>query len=138
MTDDREAFDHYLSLENIRCKEYGLSEPSKVYLTSTVLNDAISFPEKIRSPLIRMLVGICSASSIVALRAVLGSLRKPIVLFQPPAAKLSMLERFSANEASENQITAFTMLKWCHVLKFWENHGAQHESHDGWIFVDAS
>jgi hypothetical protein len=135
---DAEAFQDYVAMENRRCMEHGVSEPGKHYLTQDILNDTMAIVDKSGGLYIRMLVGVCSASSIVALRATLMFIRGANVPLQPPAANLSVSERFSAIEASESQIMSLTMLKRCHVLKLWEHHCAHHASHDGWVSVDAT
>ena len=125
-------------MENRRCTNHGISEPGHTYLTWDILNDTMAIAKETGSVLFRLLLVTCSASSINALRATLISIRGADVSLQPPAADLSALERFSAIEASDNQITSLTMLKRCHILKLWEHYSAHYApSHDGWVSVHA-
>lgn len=132
-----EAFEDYIALENRRCANHGLQEPKNTYLTQAVLNDVSAISKDQSSLFMRLLVGICSPSTIVALRATLISIRGANNLFQPPASDLSVPDRFSVIEATENHITSLTMLRRCHILRFWEHYSADQTSCDGWISMTA-
>jgi len=137
LSSDEEAFEDYVAMENRRCTNYGVSEPGNTYLTRGILDDTMAISKERGNSLFRLLLGLCSASSIVALRAALIAIRGVDISLQPPEADLSVLGRLSAIDASENQITSLTMIKRCHVLKLWEHSCAHRASYDGWVSMNA-
>lgn len=114
---------NYISDERERCKEHNSPDPGDTYLGPDTLRKAMDLGGKRSDDLLKILVGICSPSSIIALRATLQTMRGASNLREHmPLHGLSAPERFKAIEREESYIVKSTLLRRCHIWKLWKEH----------------
>ncbi|KAL7931424.1 hypothetical protein V8C35DRAFT_116514 [Trichoderma chlorosporum] len=119
----REWLVDYISEERERCKEHNLPDPGDTYLRPDILRKTMDLGGKRSDELLKILVGICSPSSVIALRATLQTMRSASDLREHmPLHGLSAPERFKAIEREESCIAESTLLRRCHIWKLWKEH----------------
>lgn len=129
----------YINEEQHRCIRHQTLDPCDTFLSQLWLHEISQATPKPYDGFLKIWVGICSASSVVALQETLTTLKtEDSVQLYAPLHELSRAERFLVIERTEHQITSLALLKRCHALKLWEDHCAFVGYDHRWNVMDAS
>ena len=93
-------------------------------LSQSAKNGLTALAKRHCDTFLKIWVGICSTGSVVALRHIILTLRNNGSSPLPsPQANLSAKTRYDVIEKTEKNIAQLGLLRRCHVLKLWEDHG---------------
>ena len=124
----------YVTEDERRCAEHNVPSLWNVFLSQSVKYELSQLAKRHCDTFLKIWVGTCSAESVSALRRVIQKLReKGGCAWPSPQENLSAKSRLYVIEKAEQGIAELTLLRRCHVVRLWEDHGFNIPETRAWI-----